>query len=135
MNPSLLARLIPELRRHFPDRPFQPGTPPNSVLTFPAKHPDVGAIEIHDDGNELTLYLGNFTHSHISNYDEGISDDDKAKEIIESAVAFLSEVFNDRVIFWGSHKGGGGSYHVSITEPKPGSNEPRFVWSGPYSAG
>ena len=130
---SLLSRLIPELRARFPDRAFAPGSQPDRAVVYPAQHPEVGAIEIMDDGDELTIYLGTFTHCHMSNYDDA-PEEEKAKEIVESTVAFLGEIFGDRVVFWGSHKDGGGTCHVSIPNRYP-AGQRLFVWSGPYSAG
>lgn len=72
-------------------------------------------IEIHDDGDELTLYLGKFTHLHISNYDDQLNEEQKAQEIVRDTVAFLSDVFDDEVVFWGSHRGGGGTYRLGHT--------------------
>ncbi len=70
---------------------------------FPAVHPAVGNLEIYDDGNELTLVAGNFTHGHFSNYDENLSVDQKESAIVDAVVSFLEDLFADRVVLWG-HK-------------------------------
>ncbi len=58
--------------------------PPEPSVTFPAIHPDVGDIKIHDDGSELTLIAGNFTHGHFLNFNSKSSDvaEDKMVEDI-----------------------------------------------------
>jgi hypothetical protein len=47
-------------------------------------------------------------------------------------VSFLEELFADRVVLWGSHKGGGGWYNVSEASAASwAEGEKKFVWSGP----
>ncbi len=75
---------------------------------------------IHDDGDEVTAYVGHFTHSHFSSYDD-ISEEAKAREISEDVMIFLEDLFADRVLLWGSHEKGGG-WHFSrktIYPPNP----------------
>jgi len=101
---------------------------------FPAKHPDVGDIELYDDGDELTVVLGHFTHRHFGSYDEGISDIERAGLIAKECVDFLREIFADQVVFFGSHAGGGGSGRRG--EPRSFISQrlfgrKTFVWSGP----
>jgi hypothetical protein len=33
----------------------------DGTVVFPAAHPEVGDVEFHNDGDELTVVLGNFT--------------------------------------------------------------------------
>ena len=76
--------LIPKLKEHFPNRGLRVETSPETRDVFPCMYPEVGYIEIHDDGDELTIYAGNFTHGHFSNYDEKLS-----KEILTATRASL----------------------------------------------
>lgn len=69
---------------------------------------EFGSIEIQDDGSELTIYVGNFTHWHASCYEEDLSDMEKEETIAEDVAEFLHDVFNDKIIMWGSNKGSGG---------------------------
>jgi hypothetical protein len=128
----LTDRLLPLLQKRFPNRGLRLGIPPHACAVFPAVHPEVGDVEIYDDGDELTLVAGNFTHSHFSkyNFDGEYSDDLKEKEIVEEVATFLNDLFSDRVVLWGSHQGGGGWYY-----PHHGNTDQRhqneYVWSGP----
>jgi hypothetical protein len=99
-----------------------------AAVVFLAAHRDVGDIEIQDDGNELTVTVGKFTHTHFANYDEGISDSERAERIVNDLVAFLEDVFADRVEFFGSHRTGGG-FRPRGAE----SGSDLYVWSGPIA--
>jgi hypothetical protein len=128
--------LIPKLKEDFPNRGLRVETSPEVRAVFPCVHPEVGDIVIHDDGDELTIYAGNFTHGHFSNYDEKLSKEQKAEKIAEDVVEFLKNLFADQIVLWGSHSGGGGwskrgepnkFYSTGIF--KKARNE--YVWSGP----
>jgi hypothetical protein len=121
--------LFPLLRERFADRGIRLESQPQVCAIFPAAHPEVGDIQVCDDGDEVTVYAGNFTHGHFSNYDD-LPEGDKARDISESVIDFLEAVFADRVAFWGSHKTGGGWRRLDIgTQEKPKASE--YVWSGP----
>lgn len=122
--------LLPILQDRFPGKGILGCSHSEPCITFPAKHPDVGDIQIVDDGVEITIYVGNFTHSHFSNYDD-ISDIEKEREISADVADFLERLFSDRVILWGSHKEGGGWKDISPDEVDEGKRENEFLWSGP----
>jgi hypothetical protein len=80
----------------------------NHLVTIPSIHDEFGSIEIQDDCNELIVIVGNFTHWHASCYTEDLSEKEKAEEIVDDVINFLHDIFNDKIVIWGSHKGGGG---------------------------
>ncbi|MGH7976345.1 MAG: hypothetical protein ACREC8_06750, partial [Limisphaerales bacterium] len=129
--------LIPKLEENFPNRGLRIETAPVKRIVFPAAHSDFGDIEIHDDGDEVTIYAGNFTHGHFSNYDENLSEEQKAEKISAEVVKLLKDVFADKVVFWGSHTAGGGwGARENPEKLKPffkslGSRNKEYVWSGP----
>jgi hypothetical protein len=126
------AKLIPKLQLRFPGRGLRIDSPPSPCVVFPAAHSDVGDIEIYDDGDELTLVAANFTHGHFSNYDDALSPEQKAERISDAVVSFLEEVFAEKVVFWGSHKDGGGWYNVcEDSSAFWAKDEKWYVWSGP----
>jgi hypothetical protein len=52
----IAEKLIPRLKERFPDRPMKIGSPPEAIAVFAAAHPDVGDVQIFDDGsNTKTL--------------------------------------------------------------------------------
>lgn len=101
-------------------------------MVFPAASPEVGDIEIYDDGDELTVVLGKFTHDHFSNDDAGLSMDEKADRIAENVAVFLEKLFADRVILWGSGQGSGGWCYVDESGGVESYGK-EYVWSGPAS--
>jgi hypothetical protein len=127
----LSTLLLPELRQRFSHRGLRTGPPPNACAAFPGIHPEFGNIEIYDDGDELTVVVGKFTHGHFTNYDDNLSVDDKERQIVDDVVAFLEDLFADRVVVW-SYKGSGGWYYPEHHE-EPRRHERQFVWSGPWS--
>jgi len=90
----------------------------------------VGDVQITDDGDEVTLVAGNFTHSHFSNYDE-IPVEKKEKMIAEDVADFLDKLLSDQVVLWGSHQGGGGWRVVDRAFPDEPRHRNEYVWSGP----
>ena len=122
--------LIPVLEQRFPGRGAKRTTQPRPCITFPAIHPEVGDLQIYDDGDEVTLIAGNFTHGHFSNYDD-IAKEDKERMIAADVADFLEKLFSDQVVFWGSHKGRGGWRVVDSNTAGSKKGEKEYVWSGP----
>jgi hypothetical protein len=123
------AALIPKLQEHFAGRGLRTAAASPCAI-FPAVHPEVGDIEIYDDGDEATLLVGSFTHGHFSNYDHELSDAQRAEKIAEEVVSFLKALFADQIVLWGSHEGSGGWHQRGeYSEYKKDAKE--YVWSGP----
>jgi hypothetical protein len=146
MAMSLTDQLVPRLRDRFPGRGLKVTGSAQPCAVFPAIHPDVGDLEIHDDGDELTVIAGNFTHGHFSNYKDGVPESEKYEAIITELLAFLDDVFADQMVLWGSHDTSGGWFRrkrgAEVTGqsvwPAPNKDGPQmrseYVWSGPLSA-
>jgi hypothetical protein len=124
--------LIPKLQERLPGREMRIGTPPSPCIAFPAIHPDVGDLEIYDDGDELTVVAGKFTHGHFSNYDDALSMEQKAAQISDEVATFLEELFADRIVLWGSHEGAGG-WHKRGERAASQNDAKEYVWSGPLA--
>ena len=122
--------LIPIRQGRFPGRGLKSGIPPEPCAIFPAMHPEVGDIQIYDDGDEITLVAGHFTHGHFSNYDD-LPLAVKEKIIAGNVVTFLDKLFSDHVVLWGSKKGGGGWRVVDQDSMDKTKHEKEYVWSGP----
>ena len=124
--------VLPLIRARFSAQGMrEPAEGPFAV--FPATHPDVGDIELYDDGGEVVIGVGNFTHCHFTSYDLTGSESEKAVRIANDIVSFLDDIFSERVEFWGSHSGSGG---VRRRGPqgelhKATSGTSAYVWSGP----
>jgi hypothetical protein len=122
--------LVSKLQERFPGRGLRNASAPAPFAVFPAIHPEVGDIQIYDDGDELTVVAGNFTHGHFSNYDEKLSVEQKAEEITESVLSFLESLFADQIVLWGSHQASGGWYKRGES-PAWKKDAKEYVWSGP----
>jgi len=124
--------LIPRLQQRFAGRGLKVGVPPEPCAVFPAIHTQVGDVVISDDGYEVTLEAGNFTHSHFSNYNHNLSEAQRCEQIAEDVAQFLEELFTDRVVLWGSHASSGGWFPRG--ERSSGlfrAHGELYVWSGP----
>ena len=124
------AILIPKLQERFSERGLRIAGPPSPCAVFPAVHPEVGDIQIYDDGDEVTLVAGKFTHSHFSNYEDELSVEQKAERISEDVLSFLEALFADQIVLWGSHQGGGG---WRLRDEDSEADEKEYVWSGPLT--
>jgi len=135
MVPSISSQLLPRLAVSFAGKALRldPGGAP--VAVFASIHPEVGNVEIFDDGDELTVVLGRFTHSHFANYDEGIDEAERGKRITEALVEFLNDLFEDRIELYGNHNGAGGARRLERGQrgllSKAIFGGESYVWSGP----
>lgn len=130
VNNMLAEMLIPKLEQRFSGRGLRSDVSGRPCAVFPSVHPDVGDIAIYDDGHELTLEAGEFTHSHFANYDSSLSPHAKAVDIVDAVMDFLDDLFADRVVLWGGHERSGGWYRGDASEFCP-PDEQLYVWSGP----
>ena len=132
MIDSLWQKLKPKLLARFPDRGLLLHEGKETVASFPAAHPEVGDLRIDDDGDELTISVGQLTHGHFAPRSYETPAHEKEEELIERVLEFVDEVFHDRIEFWTAEKCGG--WHPRGEEPlAAGPNMRRFVWSGPVT--
>jgi hypothetical protein len=130
----LLETVISKIESEFSSLHFIVDEDRRTVSILPI-YEEFGSIEIQDYGSELIIFVGNFTHWHASCYEEDLSDMEKAEMIAEDVVEFLHDVFNDKIIMWGSNKGGGGfiardEQQSQISQSKI---DQMWLWSGPLS--
>ena len=126
--------LLPVLRERFPGRGLREGAPPGPVAVFPPAHPEVGPVEIYDDGDEVSIFVGTITHLHIGPWTAGPEPVECTPEAMaEDVASFLEDLFADRTLLWRSASGSGGSLpregECPLTLLGPGDET--FVWSGP----
>jgi len=77
------------------------------VATFDPIHSAWAPVEVCDDWDEATVYLGGFTHVHFGNYDDDLPDEKRMTKIAIDVCDFLTELFNDRIEVWGGRLSGG----------------------------
>jgi hypothetical protein len=127
--------LIPALRARFSDRRMRIEESPRPHVVFPAGHPAVGGVIIWDDGDEVTLEVGEITHGHFNPYDPTLTEDQVAESVTEMVVDFLTELFANRVLLFNSVPRHTGGWRV-LEEPIVGippeySGYDAYAWSGP----
>ena len=114
------------------------GFPPDPIAVFPAKDPSVGDLSIYDDGDEVTISVGEITHGHFNPYDATLTQEEAEAEITDEVLGFLEDLFADKYLLWKSRdNGSGGWQHLDYADKpiQPRKNTDYFVWSGPYGIG
>jgi hypothetical protein len=124
--------LLPALAVCFPNLDFQIGQPPDPIAVFPAQHSAVGDVSIWDDGSEAMVGIGEITHGHFSHYGD-VSAEQIHEQVAAGVVAFLQDLFADRVLLWKSSSGAGGWKIVGADERFSllGPGDQTYLWSGP----
>ena len=119
------------ISQRFPDRPVTFGSPPEPIAVFVSPHPEVGEIRILDDEPEVIVEFSRFTHSHFGEY-ELTSLEQVEQKVAERVVDFLADVFDDKIVLWGTATGGSGGWYSREHGSSSGvARGRRFVWSGP----
>ncbi len=116
-----LDRFITGFKLRFPGQPYTLRQSDDTVV-IPCDNPEIVAIEVQNDLDELIVFVGNFTHGHFDCYDESLSPVEKEQDIAEQVLEFLSDVFSNKVEFYHSKSGGGG-WRPAGTGP-----ENSFTW-------
>lgn len=138
MSSTLSHALISKLRFSFGDIAMTIYPDNHKFAVFTAVHREIGDFILYDDGDELTLCLGNFTHVHFSNYEAALSDAEKAEDITDRLVDFLKKLFADKIEFFGNERGGGCQERGSTERgafSKLFFGQKVYVWSGPIIDG
>lgn len=117
-----------ELESQFPSLQFS-SDDEKKLISIPSVCNEVGSIDIQDDYDELTIFVGNFTHWHCGYFNEKSGNLDEAQEIVSEVAEYLQDMFSDKIFMWGSAMKGGGS---ELIEDNFKTNKQGYVWSGPF---
>ncbi len=117
-----------EMESQFPSLQFSTDDE-KKLISIPPVCNDVGSIDIQDDYDELTVFVGNFTHWHCGYFNEKSGNPDEVKEIVTEVAEYLQDMFNDKIFMWGSSMKGGGT---QLIEDGFKTKKQGYVWSGPY---
>ena len=117
-----------EMESQFPSLQFSTDDE-KKLISIPPVCNDVGSIDIQDDYDELTVFVGNFTHWHCDYFNEKSGNPDEVKEIVTEVAEYLQDMFNDKIFMWGSSMKGGGT---QLIEDGFKTKKQGYVWSGPY---
>ena len=61
---------------------------------------------MYDDGDEITIFLGDVTHCHFSQDYLGDGKYSPELEVCDAVIQYLKDLFSDRVIFYRAHNRG-----------------------------
>ncbi|MGV8042593.1 MAG: hypothetical protein AB2L07_21935 [Thermoanaerobaculaceae bacterium] len=126
--------LVPALHAAFPNSGLWVPDLSEPVAVFPAACPEVGAVSIHSEFEEITVEIERVTHHHVTAPDDSLGSEEQAHAITEEVVWFLRELFADRVLLWSENGGrGGGGWRYPFGGEIPADlreGVDLFVWSG-----
>src|SRR5687768_3456956 len=94
----LATHIVTALSSAFPERAFIISSPPDPVATLDGPCGELSPLQICDDGDEATIYLGAITHGHFGCYEDGISGDERHRQIAENVVDFVRDLLSDRIV-------------------------------------
>lgn len=132
----LSDHLISEIRKSFSGWEMQVDPEKNPIVSFPAAQKEVGAVLIHNDGDEATVFVEKISHGHFNCYNETRSQEEREMIIAEDVVGFLRALFSDRVLLFTSpdNRIGGWSRLDHGDGPvQLGANRKYYLWSKPYT--
>ena len=90
--------LTADIGRQFPEKGFQLSQSSQPVASLASPCEALGSLEIHDDGDEATVYITGATHSHFGCYEECLSNEEKERRISSDVMGFLKALLADRVV-------------------------------------
>ena len=134
MSLPLRDALVPKLRAAFPTELMRVGGETEALAVFPAKHPEIGDLVIQDEGDEVTVIVGNITHRHFGSQSPRSSAHIQAEQIATEVTRYLHQLFADEIEFYGN--GGRGGARVRSDKErgllsKLLLGKRTYVWSGP----
>ena len=128
----LTAHITQALKTEFPEVPFVFPSPPDPIASLLGPCKEFSPLQICDDGDEATIYLGTITHGHLGCYDDDLTEDDKQRRIADDVTDFVRDLLSDRIVAM-SMLGGvaGGWRRLSADEALPAHSilKRQFVWS------
>jgi hypothetical protein len=95
---------------------------------------ELSPLQICDDGDEATIYLGTITHGHFGCYDNGISEEQRHQHIAEEVVDFVWDLISDGIVASSSLGGRVGGWRRLSPDtgiPKPSMLKQQYLWSRP----
>jgi hypothetical protein len=87
------------LKASFPELPFAFTDQGRLIASLPMPNRE-GDLLLYDDGDEITVFLGDITHCHFSQEYLGDGQYSPETEACEELLDYLKDLFADRVIFY-----------------------------------
>jgi len=127
---AIFDTLVPALRARFPDRGMR--VDGEGYVIFPAADRQFGDLVIYDEGDEVTIMVGKFTHLHLGRRKEE-PECEVASAITARVIEYLEHLFADRMLVWAGVLGFGRGQRLRDHREDEYSTffVRKFVWSGP----
>ena len=128
-------QLIPALRESFPTESFIFSEPPQPIASLPAPYPEIGRLDIYDDGDEATVDLTEITHGHFSCYDTDTTTEQREAMITADVIDFLHALFSDQILLYRTptrSMGGWTRLDLSPESERIRRDREYFVWTHPF---
>jgi hypothetical protein len=131
----LLETLIQRLELEFSSLRYVANERKRTIV-IPPRYEEFGNIEIQEDYGEFIVFVGNFTHWHVGYYGDELSEEEKTAAIVDDAIEFLHNLFDDKIVSWGSHREGGGFIYRKDLHSQEilCSDRQKWLWSRPLYA-
>jgi len=113
----------------------------DGALRVPARCRDLGDLVVAFDRDEITVFIGEFTHCHSTPGACGdLEATDQIGEAVREAVDFVRGVVEDKRVVWRSPNGSGGCYQLGdeedpMADAPLGDEAQCFLRCGPYPRG
>jgi hypothetical protein len=114
----------------------------DGALRVPARFSEVGDLVIAFDDGEITVYVGELTHSHFTpeTTDQAGTQALGNAAAAAAAVEFVAGIVADQFVIWRYPSGGGGCYPLSfenhpMADTPIGDDAQCYLWSRPYVRG
>lgn len=128
LSNSIKHAVIKLIEAEFPTLDFDQDIDSDCFVRIQPVWKDFGWVEILEDGGQLIINWGRFTHSHIDSYDE--DQVEHVDELVDGLRHQIGNVITDKVAFWGQSRGGSGGFFSIESEYSTNGRLPAYLWSG-----
>jgi hypothetical protein len=100
-------------------------------VRIPAAAPEVGDLEIVDERDEYTVYVGRHTHTHFMPALMDAPDREVQESMaLEDLLEYVGSILSDQVVIWSEPSGSGGTFGVNATPDWLLPDARAWLWSG-----
>jgi len=103
---SLSTLFLGRLGTTFPHGQYEASFTDRLEVRFPAVHQEVGDIHVWLDGDEITVGIGDYFHTHFDTYFERDTPEDQAEsQAVENALIFINDFLSEKIVLEISYSG------------------------------
>ena len=132
---SLAREFRAALRHRLPNLEWVEDFSDRLIIRIPAHNPETGAITVWLDGDEVTVGIGEYFHTHFEAYlteQAELTQTERERRAAARAAAFIADFMADEIVLRIGRGGrNAGTFHRAIKEEPPGPEQMDYLWSGP----